>query len=51
MIYIIKTKVTGKEDEQRFYTRGDAASYYRVKVRELSFPDTIQVELLNDGDS
>ena len=51
MIYIIKTHITGKKQEERFYTKGDAVAYYRVKIRELSFPDTIDIEVLNDGES
>lgn len=51
MIYIIKTKIGTKLDENRFFTRSDAAQYYRIKARELAFPDTIEVEVLNDGES
>ena len=51
MIYIIRSKLLNKENEARFYTKADAAAYYRLKLKELCFPDTIDVEILNDGES
>jgi len=50
MIYLIKTEIGGKKEEQREYSKMNAAQYYRIKVRELVFPDNITVEILNDGE-
>lgn len=50
MIYIIHTYITGRHETERFYNKGNAVSYYRTKVREMSFPDNMEVEILNDGE-
>lgn len=50
LIYLITTVIGDKNEQCRFYSKGDALSHYRMKVRELAFPDTIIVEILNDGE-
>lgn len=50
MIYIVKANIGEKPEEKRFYSKAEAAAYYRLKVREMCFPDTIDIEILNDGD-
>lgn len=52
MIYIIRTKIGEKlkEQKEQFTDKFQAVTYYRLKVRELCFPESIDVELLYDGD-
>lgn len=50
MIYIITTKIGKNTEAKNFYTKMDAVSHYRLKVKEMVFPDTINIEMLNDGE-
>lgn len=50
MIYIIKTVIGKRIETQRFFNKGDAVAFYRLRLSELAFPDSIDVGLLNDGE-
>lgn len=50
MIWVIETTINNKVESTRFINKGNAYEYWKIKVRELSFPDSIHVEVLNDGE-
>jgi hypothetical protein len=51
VIYLITTRIGEREkvDTVRFYSKMEAVTYYRLKLKEMAFPDTIDVGILNDG--
>lgn len=51
MKYLIKTKIGNKEDVGCMFDKATATQYYRLKLKEMCFPDEINVEIINDGDS
>jgi len=50
MIYKITCLIGKKEETKTVYTKGDAVAHYRLRLSEMSFPDEIYVEELNDGE-
>lgn len=50
MIWIIKSIIGNKTKSERFVDKMQAVTQYRLKLKELAFPDSIIVEILNDGE-
>lgn len=50
MIYNITTVIGTKEEKKQFYDKMAAVTHYRLRLKEMTFPDEVLVEVLNDGE-